>query len=284
MGSPRASSLGWRGARLERPRLRPDPWGRAARGRCGRDIRGPAAGARAAPTWRAPTSRSSARRSTTASSYRSGTRFGPARDPPGRRRRAPGPAAHEARRRPVRGAARRRLRRRRGRARRPRALARRLRRAWARSSTRGRAVVLGGDHSLSCRRCRCSRSATGRTATACVHLDTHADTGADSTATRTTTARPSTWRSRRAHARREHRAARACAVPGRSPTSSSGCATRASAGTRWTRSTSAAWPRCWRTRSPHAPAPRPRDLPDRRHRRARPGLRARAPARPSPAA
>ena len=179
-------------------------------------------------------------------SYRSGTRFGPrairqAEDvgDPGR---AP---AHGARRRPLRGAARRRLRRRR--ARRPASLETRhanLRRALGEIYAAGAvSVVLGGDHSLSWPTLHVLAERHGPDGYSVVHLDTHADTGAE--------LHGNTQQPRHAVLPRRERGgacagrtscSSACAAPGRSPTSSSGCATRASAGTRWTRSTSAAWP------------------------------------------
>ena len=89
------------------------------------------------------------------------------------------------------------------------------------------------------------------------------------TASSTRTARRSTRR-HEGFMRGDHIVQMGCGAPGPTRTSSSGCATRASAGTRWTRSTTAPARRRRRDRLRHGAGAA--HLPDGGHRRARPGV------------
>ena len=116
-------------------------------------------------------------------------------------------------------------------------------------------LVLGGDHSLSLPTLRVLAERFGADGYAVVHFDTHADTARSSTASGSRTARRSASPSRRAPCSGPTSCDRpARRWPGRR--TSPGCATRASAGTRWTRSTSAASTPSSATRSPTSPAAR----------------------------
>ena len=136
-------------------------------------------------------------------------------------------------------------------------------------------VVLGGDHSLSWPTLQALAERHGPDGYSVVHLDTHADTGAEHPRQHEQPRHAVLpRRDRGGDARREHRAdrpARGLAVPRRVPVDARPGLPLAHDG----RDRRARPRRRPRGRHRPRPLPRPADVPHRRHRRARPGLRAR---------
>ena len=97
--------------------------------------------------------------------------------------------------------------------------------------------VLGGDHSLSLPTLRTLGERFGADGYAVVHFDTHADTAAELYGVRVSHGTPFRVAVEDGPpARRQHRPGRAARARGPGRRTSTGCARRASAGTRWTRS------------------------------------------------
>ena len=110
-------------------------------------------------------------------------------------------------------------------------------------------VVIGGDHSVTLPILRALAAHHGAEDYSVIHFDTHADTGVPEDPHPTTASR-SRARSTRACCSAATSCRSACAAAGRSRRTSTACAGRASAGTRWARSTSAGCEPCSTTPSP----------------------------------
>ena len=109
--------------------------------------------------------------------------------------------------------------------------------------------VLGGDHSLSLPTLRALSERFGADGYAVVHFDTHADTAAELYGVRVSHGTPFRVAVEEGTCSAGTSSRSDCAGRGPGPRSSTGCARRASAGTRWTRSGSAVSTACSTTRS-----------------------------------